>query len=69
MYLSRLSDFLYCNAGVVETEWHFAMECSVYSDICISYEDILKINNLSTLFEGARMEKTANQQWKKQQIC
>lgn len=35
---------LFCSKGVVETEWHFIMECAAYSDIHIKYGDNLKVD-------------------------
>ncbi|KAH9320502.1 hypothetical protein KI387_015141, partial [Taxus chinensis] len=49
---------LFCSKGVVETEWHFVMECSAYDDICIQYENKLKVDGLEELFEGTKLQAT-----------
>jgi hypothetical protein len=36
---------------VVETEWHFVMECAAYEDICNQYENNLKVDNMHQLFD------------------
>ncbi|KAH9288550.1 hypothetical protein KI387_032667, partial [Taxus chinensis] len=50
---------LFCSKGVVETEWHFVMECSAYDDIRIQYKNNLKVDRLEELFEGTKLPATA----------
>lgn len=35
---------IFCNKDVVETEWYFVMEYVAYEDICIQYENNLKVD-------------------------
>lgn len=49
---------MFCSKGVVETEWHFVMECMTYEDIHSQYEGNLKINNLHELFDEEKIIKT-----------
>ena len=51
---------IFCNKGVVETEWHFVMECAAHEDICIQYEDILKADNMHHLFEEDKINQIAS---------
>ena len=53
---------IFCNKGVVETEWHFVMECAAYQDIHIQYEyeDSLKTNNMHHLFEEDKINQIAS---------
>ncbi|KAH9307116.1 hypothetical protein KI387_043788 [Taxus chinensis] len=51
---------LFCSKGVVETEWHFVMECSAYDDIRIQYKNNLKVDRLEELFEGTKLPATTS---------
>ncbi|KAH9297612.1 hypothetical protein KI387_029294 [Taxus chinensis] len=51
---------LFCSIGVVETKWHFIMECSTYDDIRFQYENDLQVDNLDELFEEAKLQRIAS---------
>jgi hypothetical protein len=50
---------IFCNKGVVKTEWHFVMECATYEDIHNQYENILKVDNMHQLFDGDKINEIA----------
>jgi len=35
-----------CIKGVVDTEWHFVMECAAYENIHSQYKNNLKVDNM-----------------------
>ena len=51
---------IFCNKGVVETEWHFVMECVAYEDICIQYENSLKVDNMHHIFDEDKVNQIAS---------
>lgn len=49
-----------CNMDLVETEWHYIMECPAYEDIRVNYRDTtLTVDSLTSLFEEERLAKLA----------
>jgi hypothetical protein len=51
---------IFCNKGVVETEWHFVMECATYKDIQSHYENSLKVENMHHLFDRDKINQIAS---------
>jgi hypothetical protein len=51
---------IFCNKGVVETEWHFVMECAAYEDIRSQSENNLKVDNMHQLFDGDKINQIAS---------
>lgn len=51
---------IFCDKGVVETEWHFVMECAAYEDIHVQYENNLKVENMHHLFNEFKINHIAS---------
>ena len=49
--------YIFYDKGVVEIEWRFVMEYAAYKDICMQYENNIKVDNVHHLFDKEKINQ------------